>query len=104
LRGGGLSFPSFSFANVFPFFPVSPLPTTSKEVHPLGLSMSSTMFCHVSTEGGGSGGCTHVGGGRGGLTPLGKPWSGNDATTTRTPADGDEDLVVFLPNNDLNGV
>lgn len=59
--------------------PLIPLPTTSKEVHPLGLSMSSTMLCHASTEGGGVGGLTSAGVGCGGLTPLGKPWSGNDA-------------------------
>lgn len=71
--------------------PLLPLPTTSKDVHPLGLSMSSTMFCHVSTEAGGFGALTNVGGGRGGFTPLGKPWSGNDARGarddwSRTPA------------------
>lgn len=49
--------------------------------------MSSTMFCHVSTEGGGVGGLTNVGGGRGGFTPLGKPWSGRFALGVTTLVD-----------------
>ena len=44
------------------------LPTTSKEVHPLGLSMRRTMFCHVSGVGGGLGGRRKCGGGRGGFS------------------------------------
>ena len=40
-------------------------PTTSNEVQPLGLSMSSTRFCHVSALGGGCGGDRKKGGGGG---------------------------------------
>ena len=43
----------------------------------MGLSTSSTMFCHVSIEAGGVGGFTNAGGGREGFTPLGSPWSGS---------------------------
>ena len=46
------------------------LPTTSKDVQPFGLSMRSTMFCHVSGVGGGLGGRRKCGGGRGGFSYL----------------------------------
>ena len=55
------------------------LPTTSNEVQSWGLSMRRTMFCHASTEGGGSGGLRKCGGGTGFLPDFGRGASASAA-------------------------